>query len=578
MTGDAPNPAVEAAERAKEKMLDCLKSGASFVLEAGAGAGKTYSLVEALRFLVDRDGRQLARRHQRIACITFTNVAKDEIVARTDGSPLIFCETTHAFSWALISGFQKALRDGVRVLPAWSERLEAAGGVDGLKIGYSLGHRSIEDGVLTLHHDDILPLTIKLLEGRKFRDVLSDKFPFILIDEYQDTNGDWIEAIKKHYLGTKHSPQFGFFGDHWQKIYGDGCSSIEHDSLVRIGKQANFRSVKVIVDVLNEMRPELKQVVKDPAAAGKVRFFHTNGWVGKRRTGQHWAGDLPAELAQSALAVVQAKLADDGWDFSPDVTKVLMLTHRALASNMGYASLPTVFQYNDSFSKKSDKHIAYFVDRIEPAFKAYERRRYGEMFAALDTKIPQITGGGEKSAWSESMARLAELRRSGTVADVIKHLRAAERPRLPDDVVRLEDLLTAFDLNGPEEKSRRLSELEKLHAVKYQEIINLADYLQGHSPFETKHGVKGAEFENVLVVVGRGWGDYNFDELLQLAANPGRIAGRLDAYERNRNLFYVACSRPKKRLAVLFTQQLSPDALATVGRWFGQQVVTPIVP
>jgi DNA helicase II / ATP-dependent DNA helicase PcrA len=103
-------------------------------------------------------------------------------------------------------------------------------------------------------------------------------------------------------------------------------------------------------------------------------------------------------------------------------------------------------------------------------------------------------------------------------------------------------------------------------------------YLQGHSPFETKHGVKGAEFENVLVVVGRGWADYNFDELFQLTANPDRIAGRSDVYERNRNLFYVACSRPKKRLAVFFTQQLSSDALATVDRWFGQAVVTAIVP
>jgi DNA helicase II / ATP-dependent DNA helicase PcrA len=140
---------------------------------------------------------------------------------------------------------------------------------------------------------------------------------------------------------------------------------------------------------------------------------------------------------------------------------------------MGYASLPSVFQYNDSFSKKSDKHIAFFVDRLEPAFEAYEKRRFGEMFAALDTKIPQITGGGEKSAWSKSMARLAELRKTGTVTDVIEHLRATERPRLPDDVVRLEDALKAFDPNGPEEKSRRRSELEKLHVVKYREIINL---------------------------------------------------------------------------------------------------------
>ena len=572
------NPALEAAKRATGQMLECLESGASFVLEAGAGAGKTYSLVEALRYLVKRDGRELARRHQRIACITFTNVAKDEIVARTDGSPLIFCETTHAFSWSLIHGFQKALRSEVRSLAAWQERLQQAGDIENLKIDYTLGHRSIEDGVLSLHHDDVLPLTIKLLGRKKFRDLLTDKFPYILIDEYQDTNASWIDAVKEHYLGAERSPQFGFFGDHWQKIYGDGCGSIEHASVTRIGKQANFRSVKVIVDVLNRMRPELRQAVRNPAAEGVVRVFHTNGWAGSRRTGAHWAGDLPADLAQSALSKTQAKLADEGWDFSPDVTKVLMLTHRALAANMGYASLPSVFQYNDLFSKKTDKTIAFFADRLEPAFEAYENRRYGEMFCVLDTKIPHITGGGEKAAWSDAMIKLSKLRATGSVGDVIDHLRKTERPRLPDDVIGLEEKLLAFDPNGLEEKSRQLVELEKLHAVPYREIISLANYLRGHSPFETKHGVKGAEFENVLVVVGRGWSDYNFDEFLQLVANPGGIAARLDAFYRNRNLFYVACSRPKKRLAVLFTQMLSPAALGTVIKWFGADTINPIAP
>lgn len=30
-----------------------------------------------------------------------------------------------------------------------------------------------------------------------------------------------------------------------------------------------------------------------------------------------------------------------------------------------------------------------------------------------------------------------------------------------------------------------------------------------------KHGVKDAEFENVLVVVGRGWNKYNFGKMLE---------------------------------------------------------------
>ncbi len=62
-----------------------------------------------------------------------------------------------------------------------------------------------------------------------------------------------------------------------------------------------------------------------------------------------------------------------------------------------------------------------------------------------------------------------------------------------------------------------LVELEKFREVPYVEVKALRRYLDGHSPFETEHGVKGAEFENVLVVIGRGWNQYNFDEMLELA-------------------------------------------------------------
>jgi DNA helicase-2/ATP-dependent DNA helicase PcrA len=118
-----------------------------------------------------------------------------------------------------------------------------------------------------------------------------------------------------------------------------------------------------------------------------------------------------------------------------------------------------------------------------------------------------------------------------------------------------------------------LEEIEKLRDVSYREIIALRRYLDGFSPFETKHGVKGAEFENVLVVVGRGWNRYNFGEMLELANGGAVPAAKVDAFERNRNLFYVACSRPKRRLAVLFTQKLSAAGVQTLSTWFGQHAV-----
>jgi DNA helicase-2/ATP-dependent DNA helicase PcrA len=576
MTEYLLNPAEKEAERAWQVLKSHLVARRSFLFEAGAGAGKTYSLIEALKFIVESDGTQLVRNRQRVACITFTNVARDEIIDRTDGHPAILCDTTHSFAWSLISGFQAQLRQLVGSMESWAERLAEAGDIGSYPVEYVLGRRGVKDGRILLHHDDIFPITIELLRSSKFRSVLASRFPIILIDEYQDTDSALVSAIIEHLLGQAGAPQIGFFGDHWQKIYGDGCGSIENAALARVEKGANFRSAKPIVDCLNRLRPELSQQVENPDAPGSVLVFHTNGWQGKRETRNHWQGDLPAPTADRAFSKVRALLTDrDGWKFHSDFTKVLMLTHRALATTLGYASLPKVFQYTDSFSKKSNAHIAYFVDHIEPAALAFTEKRYGAMFEAFGRKCPRITKSADKSLWSGLMTSLCSFRANGTVGEVIDHLIAGGLIPLPEEIVRLDTDLKALDV-ATTEIPRRLDELKKLRAVRYTEIIELARYLLGHSPFETKHGVKGAQFENVLGVFGRGWNDYNFNELLELIANPGRIPQRREAYERYRNLFYVVCSRPKTRLALLFTQKLSPEALQTAARVFGSEALFDI--
>ena len=39
------------------------------------------------------------------------------------------------------------------------------------------------------------------MDNAKFRRILTDKYPIILIDEYQDTNAGWIDSTKNHFLG-----------------------------------------------------------------------------------------------------------------------------------------------------------------------------------------------------------------------------------------------------------------------------------------------------------------------------------------------------------------------------------------
>lgn len=574
MTSDlALNPAEQASEEALEKIRDCLSEGKSFLLEAGAGAGKTYALIETLKYLITDRGNNLVSKHQQIACITYTNVAANEITSRTDSHPAIHSSTIHAFCWSLIKGFQPSLREKIKGIAAWSSKIEEAGGIESQRVSYDLGYRKIDDAEITLHHDDVVSLMVELLKVPKFISLFTKRYPILFIDEYQDTETKFAESIKTNLLDTNVEIIIGFFGDHWQRIYRTGCGKIEHHELEEIGKEANFRSVPVIVNCLNRLRPELPQQVCDPKAQGSVSVFHTNNWRGTRLTGNHWNGDLPSDDAHEYLKNIKTQLETKGWKFSLDKSKILMLTHNVLAAEQGYKNLSGVFRYKEAFTKKENRHISFFVDTLEPVCMAYENSRFGEMFSFLGRRTPLLTSHQDKVSWAGDMGALLELRRSGTIGQVLDHLKQARRPRLPDSIVKKEQKLLDWLQKGTREEDRSLSELNRLRDIAYSELIALSKFLNDSTPFNTKHGVKGAEFENVLVVFGRGWNNYNFNQFLEWAG--GNIpAGKEATFERNRNLFYVACSRPKKRLCLLFTQELSECALQTLSDWFGIDSIT----
>jgi len=568
------SPALLAAQQAEAEVSQCLANKQSFLLEAGAGAGKTYSLVEALKKLLKDESARLKRHSQQIACITYTNRATEIITGRIDGNKLVAVSTIHAFCWALIRSFQPVLRQYFQTLPEWQSKLADGMPVASQTVEYELGYRKITEESISLDHDDVLSLTAYLLTMPKFQSILASRFPYIFIDEYQDTSVDLMNAFKTHLFCRKNGPVVGLFGDHWQRIYDETCGHVADPALKEVGKKANFRSATSIVSVLNKMRPQLPQAFKDEDFVGTARVFHTNSWKRTRRPasgGGHWTGDLPVSDAHVVLERCIEHLKGAGWNFAPDKTKVLLLTHNGLAAEQGYAQLAKVFPYNDLFIKKTDDHIAFFADKLEPAVSAYVEHRYGQMFDVLGEEAPRLSSQAEKRKWSEAMNKLVDLRMTGTIGQVIDHLLAVKYPRLPGKVFDREKNARESKDSETEPAPEIITRVRNLRTVPYVEMIALTGYLEGHTPFTTKHNVKGDEFENVLVVLGRGWNKYNFDQLLQWMANPGSIPkDKIVSYERNRNLFYVSCSRPITNLALLFTQVLSPSALSLLTSWFGQ--------
>jgi DNA helicase-2/ATP-dependent DNA helicase PcrA len=443
-----------------------------------------------------------------------------------------------------------------------NEKIDEAGGLKKQKIVYDLGYRSASEKEIYIHHDNVIQLFTALLSKAKFRDILKSQFPILFIDEYQDTNADLGKTIISNLIESDNNIQIGLFGDHWQKIYDEGIGEMSSDKIAEIGKNANFRSEKKIVEFLNRMRPSLPQMEKDPSSTGEIKVFHTNNWIGARRDGKgggHWTGDLPPNEAGNYFRALKNRLLQDGWEFTFEKTKILMLTNSVLAREQGYSGISNVFQYSDDYLKMQDKYIDFFVNILEPVSEHFSNKKYGEMLKAIGLRTPRLRNHDDKKVWNESLEKLINNRNSGSIGDVIDCLVETQKPRLSAKIEDSEEkYLQLKDLTEFEDEADKklVSKIRKLKSVKYSEVIELAKYIDDKTPFSTNHGVKGAEFENVLVVCGRGWNKYNWSQFLGWV-NDGIPVDKKEAFERNRNLFYVSCSRPQKRLAVLFTQELS---------------------
>ena len=104
------NPAEIAALKSLSDIYNCIDRNQSFLLEAGAGAGKTYSLNKALAYILEKKASQLQKNNQMVACITYTNIAADNFKTTQNNHPALYSCTIHSFCWNILQKFQKEIK------------------------------------------------------------------------------------------------------------------------------------------------------------------------------------------------------------------------------------------------------------------------------------------------------------------------------------------------------------------------------------------------------------------------------------------------------------------------------------
>ena len=267
---------------------------------AGAGSGKTRVLTTRIARLIQHHGVDPSR----ILSVTFTNKAAGEMrerITRLVGSDLktMWCGTFHAVGARMLRahapsvgrtanftiydeddtlGLVKRVMERVGVSPKqWTPKsvlslisdaknglvtpaeLQAAA-MDPLTKAAAAVYVELEPALRAANavtFDDLLVLPVQIFRDNPVvLDKYRDKFRFILVDEYQDTNRAQFQFIKL--LGSVHG-NVAVVGDDDQSIYGWRGADIrnildfekEFASARVVKLEENYRSTPSILDVAN---------------------------------------------------------------------------------------------------------------------------------------------------------------------------------------------------------------------------------------------------------------------------------------------------------------------------------------
>ncbi len=580
---------------------------AGFIMVAGAGSGKTTSLVKALAHIVATRGDKLRVGRQRVACITYTEVAANEIHEDVGHTPLATVSTIHSFLWSLARPFQrdvgrwvqaridekiqklidKQVGYGARVTEktrqkdsADLQKLRAQVEVVATLSRFSYGLGSdYAHGVIG--HDDVLKMVPQLIMERPLlAQLVARQFPFIFVDESQDTFPFVVECLKHVAKQAPGEVCLGFFGDPMQQIYPTGVGQVPlEEGWARIEKPENFRSRARVLELVNAVRANGDGLVqaapnRDPAEP----------------EGEAYLFVLPAdENRMQNLERVRAWLDQHStvgnWSRS-DVeggSKVLMIAHRMAARRLGFGCLFDAFNGSGSSSLKQSFEdgsawpLAPFQDVIEPVCSAAAGSS-GEVLAVLRDRSPLLNAGATGTNLRQALAsvraateRLRELAfQPVTLGELLEAASAS-------GLVELDPRLAAFlDPGGPHREvvleERTAQVLSAMMACSYGEIAGYLDYIKRVSPYSTQHGTKGAEFERVVVVLDDEEGTvpgFSYDKLFGLQElsevdEANLREGRDSVIERTRRLLYVCVSRARLGVAVVLVAANASTALSAL--------------
>jgi DNA helicase-2/ATP-dependent DNA helicase PcrA len=559
----------------------------SFFMFAGAGSGKTRSLINALSYLDKEIGLKLSAYSKQVAVITYTNAACDEIYKRLQYKPIFTISTIHSFLWELIKNFQfdikawviESLRNDIAELNEKQDK--GRGGDAAVKRAEEIKKKNIRlskienikkfsynpngdnVGYDSLSHSEVIKMGSEFIATEEtMQEILVAKYPILLIDEGQDTKKELIDALLVVYEKFKSRFIIGMFGDTMQKIYLDGKDNLVNcipEEWEKPEKVMNHRSATRIVKLANNIRniiDKQQQRPRSDAETGTVRLFIADSSSNKE------------DVEQQAAEIMAKKANDDNW-LDPSKYKSLILEHHMAASRFGFSNLYLPLNDSKSFDTSlregSISELSFLSNTISPLVKAYQSNNDFEVSRIVRQYSPLL----DKKAFKEfpedqakllqvadnAVENLLSLWKHGTIPTCIEVLKAISKNNLFNLSDRVDNIISKEEID----EDKKITALRKALTVPFDELERYSAYVTGNTRFATHQGVKGLEFPRVMVIMddveAKGF-LFSYEKLFGVKPKTetdikNEREGKDTGIMRTARLFYVACTRAEKSLAVI---------------------------
>ena len=586
-----------------------LEDPKSFFLFAGAGSGKTRALVEAMQMFRQKYGQEFQLSARKVAVITYTNAACDEIKHRIDYDSIFAVSTIHSFAWELIQTYHKDIREWlshnlkmeINVLEEKQKKGRAGKASDDRAVKIEQKQKRLERldtikyftynpngeniGKNSLNHTEVISIAADFLTGKPLtQKILIRKYPVLFIDESQDTQKDLMDAFFT--VQRRHSKEFclSLFGDTMQRIFSDGKTGLREaipDEWAKPAITINYRCPKRIVKLINKIRSDADDHIQEPAddaPEGFARLFLVQDDDGINKT------TVEAEIARKMAEIT----SDDQWSGDNQDIKTLTLEHHMAARRGGFNDffepLYQISKFKTGLLDGTLSGIPFFSQQILPLVQSLQAKNRFAVARIVKKYSPLVSANTLKTSGSsldeirkadnavKSLFSLWDGNSDPDLIDLLKEVVASSLFAIPDVFA---PILSRVDLTEDESEPDDSAEAsdhnpdidawDKALSVPFSQLEPYVQYISDKSPFGTHQGIKGLQFPRVMVVLddneARGF-MFSYDKLFGAKAptstdQRNAQEGKETPIDRTRRLFYVTCSRAQSSLTVVvYTNEL----------------------